>query len=292
MPRLFFSHAKHEDEATSSARRGGQSPPQQPAGPEVPPPKPRRPARVLDARSATIILLVVYLGVEAAGGVLLGAAAAIQVHGPHTSQQIRNAVDRMAPVFTLINPLLGILAMIWMSRTLTQEALRDTGPTGGAWVAGRATHVVLALALGLVVGLCAHALNQFARSYVPRLPFKDFVPLVSMMRRPNPWPWLAVSSALLLGPTFEELLFRGLLYGGYRKSFGPTPAALITTALFVALHVPASFRLPIALLGVAWFAAAALWCRLRFRAIGPAIAVHVGYNAVVALFVLSHNTGH
>jgi membrane protease YdiL (CAAX protease family) len=85
--------------------------------------------------------------------------------------------------------------------------------------------------------------------------------------------------AVLLAPPVEEILFRGVLYGGYRKSFGPGWAAILTTAIFVLMHLPNIMRFPPAIVGLTALAIAALYCRLRSKAIGPAIAVHVGYNA-------------
>ena len=90
-------------------------------------------------------------------------------------------------------------------------------------------------------------------------------------------------TALLLAPPIEELLFRGVLYGGYRRSLGAPAAAALTTSIFVILHVSEIVYYPPAALGIASLALVALWFRLRSAAIGPAIAVHFGYNLVIAL---------
>jgi len=73
--------------------------------------------------------------------------------------------------------------------------------------------------------------------------------------------WLAI--VMLLAPLIEELLFRGVLYGGYRRSFGPTRAALLTTLIFWALHTTEFIRFPLAAFAIAAMAVAALWMRLR-----------------------------
>ena len=89
----------------------------------------------------------------------------------------------------------------------------------------------------------------------------------------------------------EELLFRGVLYGGYRQSLGPRKAAVLVTLIFCLLHVPEVLHLPVAMLGIAGLALTALWMRLRASAIGPAIAVHFSYNGVLAVLQLISSPG-
>src|SRR5689334_11800087 len=62
------------------------------------------------------------------------------------------------------------------------------------------------------------------------------VPMTKMASTPglSQIVWLI---ALLIAPAIEELLFRGVLYGGYRKSFGPLAAGTLTTFIFVLLHI-------------------------------------------------------
>jgi membrane protease YdiL (CAAX protease family) len=96
---------------------------------------------------------------------------------------------------------------------------------------------------------------------------------------------LWIISVLLLAPPIEELLFRGILYGGYRRSFGPVWAGVLTTSVFVICHLPEMVYFLPSIVGITGFAIAALWLRLRAAAIGPAVAAHFGYNAVLAIAV-------
>jgi hypothetical protein len=95
-----------------------------------------------------------------------------------------------------------------------------------------------------------------------------------------------VLGGVLLAPLIEELFFRGVLYGGYRKSLGPVLAFVITTLIFMYAHLTEITHFLPAAAGLLGLACAALACRLRWKAIGPAVAVHVGYNAMVAAMVL------
>ena len=55
--------------------------------------------------------------------------------------------------------------------------------------------------------------------------------------------------ALIAAPLFEEFIFRGLIFGGLRRSFGVWPAALASAAIFAIVH-PAISIVPVFVLGV------------------------------------------
>ena len=81
--------------------------------------------------------------------------------------------------------------------------------------------------------------------------------------------------ALIAAPLFEEFIFRGLIFGGLRRSFGVWPATLASAALFAIVH-PAFSIIPVFVLGVC---AALVYERSR-SLLAPMI-VHAGYNACV-----------
>ncbi len=79
--------------------------------------------------------------------------------------------------------------------------------------------------------------------------------------------------ALVAAPLFEEFIFRGLIYGGLRRSFGVLPAALASAAIFAILHPPVAV-LPVFVLGVA-----AALAYERSRSLLAPMIVHAVYNA-------------
>jgi membrane protease YdiL (CAAX protease family) len=70
---------------------------------------------------------------------------------------------------------------------------------------------------------------------------------------------------------------------------GALPAAVLTTFIFVALHFSELIYQPLATFAIGGLALAALAFRIRSNAIGPAIAVHFGYNATIAAMALYFN---
>jgi membrane protease YdiL (CAAX protease family) len=86
--------------------------------------------------------------------------------------------------------------------------------------------------------------------------------------------WLLLL-AVAAAPIFEEFIFRGLIFGGLRRTLGMAASMLASAAIFALVHPPFSV-LPVFGLGVA---TALLYERTRLL-IGP-IAAHAVYNAVV-----------
>jgi membrane protease YdiL (CAAX protease family) len=80
--------------------------------------------------------------------------------------------------------------------------------------------------------------------------------------------------ALLAAPLFEEFIFRGLIFGGLRRSFGVWPAALASAAVFAMVHPPVSM-VPVFCLGLC---AALVYDRSR-SLLAPMLT-HCVYNAV------------
>ena len=81
--------------------------------------------------------------------------------------------------------------------------------------------------------------------------------------------------ALIAAPLFEEFIFRGLIFGGLRRSFGVWPATLASAALFAIVH-PAFSIIPVFALGVC-----AALAYERSRSLLAPMIVHAVYNACV-----------
>ncbi len=84
--------------------------------------------------------------------------------------------------------------------------------------------------------------------------------------------------AIAAAPVFEEFIFRGLIFGGLRRSLGLLPSMLASAAIFAIVHPPASV-IPVFGLGLA----AALVYERRKLLIAPMTA-HAVYNAAVIGF--------
>jgi membrane protease YdiL (CAAX protease family) len=91
---------------------------------------------------------------------------------------------------------------------------------------------------------------------------------------------LMVLLAVGAAPIFEEFIFRGLIFGGLRRSLGLAAAVLLSAGIFALVH-PAPSVIPVFGLGVA----AALVYEGTGLLLGPMV-VHAVYNAAVLAYQL------
>lgn len=88
----------------------------------------------------------------------------------------------------------------------------------------------------------------------------------------------AVGAGILivgLAPFAEEVFFRGLLFGSLRTRLRFWPAALVSAALFAALHFDPLLIVPLAALGVV-----AAWLYERSGSIWPPVFLHAINNGI------------
>jgi membrane protease YdiL (CAAX protease family) len=124
--------------------------------------------------------------------------------------------------------------------------------------------------------------DRISRAYFPDVA-PPFHPLQALTAGTHDW-WLR---ALLLvvaavgAPFFEELFFRGVLYGALRRRFGVAVGVVVSAALFAALHpqLPLGF-LPIFFLG-AIFAAIYEWR----QSLVPGMVFHGVHNGLLFLLM-------
>src|SRR5665213_621297 len=225
--------------------------------------QPKNRPRILNARFATVIFLA-YMVPQFFYGFLTGVTAS----------------NRLNPMGIIISLIIGGVAMIWMAFALIPKSIKDTSPIGAAWVLGEWKSIINGLIIGLIIGTFNEMLPLVAKHHTAHSPFHQIAFTSGLPQM----IWVLIT--VIMAPTLEEMLFRGILYGGYCKSFGSLRAAIFITLLFVAIHFPYYIHDLLAVFGIIAGALATLWCRLHWNAIGPAVAVHVGYNFIIAFSVI------
>jgi membrane protease YdiL (CAAX protease family) len=87
----------------------------------------------------------------------------------------------------------------------------------------------------------------------------------------------------MIAPVTEELMVRGILYAGFNKSFGLYWSFILIIMFDAFMHGSRLASLPflINLLSISVFS---LLFRLKTRALGPLIALHIAHNATIMLF--------
>jgi membrane protease YdiL (CAAX protease family) len=135
-----------------------------------------------------------------------------------------------------------------------------------------------------IVVLMAAALASYAVfvNFVIEAPRTDLI-----SKTPPVSPWLVmlyVFRAVCVAPVVEELWFRGWLWTGLRESWGLLPTALLTSVLWIAMHI----GLPITTLAVLLPVAAVLaFARHLGQSVRAPIALHAIYNlAAISPWIL------
>jgi len=130
---------------------------------------------------------------------------------------------------------------------------------------------------GLMAGVAAQAALMPAlywpiRRLIDGDPSASARDLVGSAQGPFQVLVLVVATAVL-APLTEELFYRGLFLRGLQRRFGPVAAAVVSSAVFAAVHLDA-----LAAPGLFVFGLLSAALALATGRLGPSWAFHVGFN--------------
>lgn len=195
---------------------------------------------------------------------------------------VESAAPRGTPLIVVVvvyYTAASAIALIWF---VISVAPRGTGLRTVGWRGAglRATLLngvgAYAAAVPLLVAAAVIALRL--------LPPPPVNPLVAAMTQATDWGARALFLVLLcvVAPVVEETVFRGGLYGGFRQRWSLAPAALVSAAIFAAVHLNWQSFVPVMALGVAL-------CVVyeRTGSLLPAIVAHGLFNLATAAAVFA-----
>ncbi len=199
-------------------------------------------------------------------------------------QSLGMEAEHLKPPMLVAVLTISAVAAAIVSVKMVPNCLHDGSPTGAAWKLGGWFRILQGLGIGVIISSCwvLVATTILPPETVDQGPNS----LTKMALTPGVSRQMWALAALLVAPIGEELLFRGVLYGGLRHSFGRLWAAVLTTIVFVLMHITDIAHYPPAASAITVMALAALWCRLRSHAVGPAVALHLGYNGFLACILI------
>jgi membrane protease YdiL (CAAX protease family) len=178
----------------------------------------------------------------------------------------------------------SLVALMWFARSV---APAGSGLSTAGWRPVGLRHSVLngigACAAALPPGAVAMviAMQAINRGWLTEPPAN---PLIAAMMQTRDWGTRALFLTLLCvaAPVVEETIFRGGLYAGLRRRWSLPAAALISSAVFAAVHLNWASFLPVTALGVAL-------CVVyeRTGSLLPAMVAHGIFNLVTAVAVFA-----
>jgi membrane protease YdiL (CAAX protease family) len=238
---------------------------------------PSGPVRVRQA----FLVLVAYLVTQVIVGIIVALAVASSPALSVDSHDFQQVIQRYTPLALLLAVLAGTAAVLLMVRVYVAPRSSGLAETVG-WGVGskRSLAVMGGIGAGLALAYLATALW-----FVPPTSSQVGGEVAAAARVPGlsrlAWAFIG----LALAPWIEEFLFRGLLLGTLVRKWGAAGSVALVTILFVGIHLTETRTYWPAIIAVTAMAIAAAMARLKTGLLGPAIAAHLGYNAVMVVVV-------
>jgi len=237
----------------------------------------RVPWQVLDVAEAVLLLVFLILVVAGAGGALLSAVPTIG------ESEVATALVRAGTYLLYLG--IPILVALWRTRSRGRQAWRLLG--------FRARRPLTAIATGLAgyavliggAGLALLALKLLGVS--PEAPPNSQPTPTEMISSTSSPAALAIYFALIVivAPILEEILFRGFIYPGLRRTLAPFAAVVLTAALFATIHAIQPSSAPEQVMAIAAIGVLLAILYERSRSLLPCIAAHSLNNCLVFCLV-------
>lgn len=230
------------------------------------------------------LMLVIMLVLQVLGAVLCvfgemfwKAIQGVNIQDPQYLQA--HTLEIMAPAI-VVSVLFSSVITLLISFFWFKREIHHNDPNGACWVRGASAPILTGLVIGVILAIC-----YFSVSLLFSPENATGGPLSQMAGSPGTPQISWILLALLVAPVSEELFFRGVFYGGLHRSWGHWWAGIVTTFVFVILHISEMVHFWPSVIFISILGILTLWIRLRSRAIAPAIALHFAYNGILAVAV-------
>ncbi|KHF39241.1 CPBP family intramembrane glutamic endopeptidase [Halalkalibacter okhensis] len=94
---------------------------------------------------------------------------------------------------------------------------------------------------------------------------------------------IAFVSAAIISPIYEEIFYRGFLYRWIRSKYGLIAGLLISSLIFMIVHIPTYNSLPYTFLSGLVFA----WTYEKTQSIYPAMIIHATFNGLALVLTVT-----
>lgn len=94
---------------------------------------------------------------------------------------------------------------------------------------------------------------------------------------------IAFVSAAIISPIYEEIFYRGFLYRWFRSKYGLLAGMLISSFIFMIVHIPTFNSLPYTFLSGLVFA----WTYEKTKSIYPSIIIHGTFNGLAVFLTVT-----
>ena len=138
------------------------------------------------------------------------------------AREMMGSTEALIQVALVVN-LLSLPLIILMVKSKRGSVWRDYMAWRPVGVARTVLWVIICLLSVFAMGILHQVLGWRESGFMDELPLA------------HSRFWLIVS-VVVVAPIFEEMVFRGFVYGGFERSLGAFPALLLSSVLFTVLH--------------------------------------------------------
>lgn len=119
-------------------------------------------------------------------------------------------------------------------------------------------------------------------SYLPQ-PEND---LMRILRSSRTAVYIVAFLATFTAPIVEEVIYRGILYSAFQRTFGVFTAILVVTALFALVHVPQYYPSYSTIFLICLLSLILTLIRVRTKNLLPCIVLHTVFNGLQSLILI------
>ena len=227
------------------------------------------------------IVFAAYIAAQFATGIAVGVLFGV-LYGAFHRERFASLAGEIMGKAELLGGAAGVLVggalVLWLARRMIRRGVEGISLEALGWKSASVKARILAALAGALIGI-----TFLAASLVFPMTEKAKPAFIETLAGGG-WPfyvWIVL--ALFIAPPIEEFVFRGVMWAGFARAWPPLAAGAAVTVAFVAIHVAQAGAYPPALIAIATMGVAALVARVRSGSLVPAIALHLTYNAMVAI---------
>lgn len=136
---------------------------------------------------------------------------------------------------------------------------------------------------GYLLAIASLVTINLVETFVRGKPGQSENPVLSVFDGAPLWQYVGLGLlVVVLGPFFEELVFRGWVYAGLTGKIGERKAMLISAALFAVIHGDAPALIPLFVLGMIF-----AWVYRKSGSLWASVLLHAMWNATTFSLLIS-----
>lgn len=209
----------------------------------------------------------------------------LKAHGQklpvHVSIENNPELAIISLLFTLLGHLITLLAAYLFVKVIYKQT-HFWAALGWHWHPRfRLLHAIATIVLILIAIICISAVVPNNKSDMQKLFESSLTVRLTL-----------AAVAVLTAPLVEEVIYRGILFAGLRKTLGMWPAIIGVSAIFLMVHLPQYWGAWGTITGLCLLSTCLTLVRAYTSSLLPSFAIHLMFNSLQALLIVLAGVAH